>query len=203
VQSVNRIEAADAEPRQGRLDAVDDRGVLANKGLPFPVGALRILLREGADSGHLAVVPLAAQPAEKGALELLGIETAGGSFNAVLRDYGRLGMLLADDGAVGGHQIIPKDYLIEATDWHRHPEAFAPHRATPYFGYGYQFWIYPGEKRRFALLGVYGQSVFVDPELKLVLVITAAARSAGLGKESLARERDALWRGLVARYGKW
>jgi CubicO group peptidase (beta-lactamase class C family) len=137
----------------------------------------------------------------KGSID--GIETAGGSFNAVLRDYGRLGMLLANDGALGGHQIIPKDYLIEATDWHRHPEAFAPRRATPYFGYGYQFWIFPGEKRRFALLGVYGQSIFVDPELKLVLVITAAARSASVGKESLARDRDALWRGLVARYGKW
>jgi hypothetical protein len=24
--------------------------------------------------------------------------------------------------------------LLEATDWHRHPEAFAPQRATPYFG---------------------------------------------------------------------
>jgi hypothetical protein len=39
--------------------------------------------------------------------------------------------------------------------------------------------------------------------LKLVLVITAAARSASVGKESLARDRDALWRSLVARYGKW
>ena len=37
-------------------------------------------------------------------------------------------------------------------------------KATPYFGYGYQFWLFPGEKRRFALLGVYGQSIFVDPE---------------------------------------
>ena len=132
-----------------------------------------------------------------------GIETAGGSFNAVLRDYGRLGTLLANDGAIGDRQIIPKDYLIEATDWHRHPKAFAPRSATPYFGYGYQFWIYPSEKRRFALLGVYGQSIFVDPELKLVLVITAAAKQASVGKESLARERDALWRALVARYGAW
>jgi CubicO group peptidase (beta-lactamase class C family) len=81
--------------------------------------------------------------------------------------------------------------------------AFHPRKATPYFGYGYQFWIYPGETRRFALLGVYGQSIFVDPQLKLVLVITAAARNASVGKESLASERDALWRGLVGRFGKW
>ncbi len=132
-----------------------------------------------------------------------GTESGSGNFNAVLRDYGRLGVLLANDGALDGRQIVPKDYLLDATDWRRQPEAFAPRKATPYFGYGYQFWLFPGEKRRFALLGVYGQSIFVDPELKLVMVITAAAKNASVGKESLARERDALWRGVVGRYGSW
>jgi CubicO group peptidase (beta-lactamase class C family) len=132
-----------------------------------------------------------------------GLESAAGNFNAVLRDYGRLGVLLANDGAVGGKQIVPKDFLLDATDWRRQPEAFAPMRATPYFGYGYQFWLFPGEKRRFALLGVYGQSIFVDPALKLVMVITAVAHNASVGKESLARERNALWRGLIAKYGSW
>ena len=132
-----------------------------------------------------------------------GLEIASGSFNAILRDYGRLGVLLANDGAVGARQVVPKDYLLEATDWHRQPAAFAPTKATPYFGYGYQFWLFPGEKRRFALLGVYGQSIFVDPELKLVLVITAAAKTASVGKEVFGRERDALWRGVVRNYGNW
>jgi CubicO group peptidase (beta-lactamase class C family) len=132
-----------------------------------------------------------------------GIEVAAGSFNAILRDYGRLGVLLANDGAVGARQVVPKDYLLEATDWHRQPEAFAPRRATSYFGYGYQFWLFPGEKRRFALLGVYGQSIFVDPELKLVMVITAAAKSASVGKEPLGAERNAVWRGLIDKYGSW
>ncbi|MDB5578625.1 MAG: serine hydrolase [Bradyrhizobium sp.] len=132
-----------------------------------------------------------------------GIETGSGGFNATLRDYGRLGMLLANDGAVGGKQVVPRAYLLEATDWHLQPAAFAPKRATPFFGYGYQFWTFPAQKRRFALLGVYGQSIFVDPELKLVMVITAAAKNASVGKESLAAERSALWRGLVGKYGSW
>jgi CubicO group peptidase (beta-lactamase class C family) len=132
-----------------------------------------------------------------------GTVVGAGNFNAILRDYGRLGMLLANDGEAGGKQIIPKDYLLDATDWHRQPEAFRPYKATPYFGYGYQFWLFPGEKRRFALPGVYGQSIFVDPELKLVLVLTAAAKTASVGKETLGRERDALWRGLVASFGSW
>jgi CubicO group peptidase (beta-lactamase class C family) len=132
-----------------------------------------------------------------------GLEVAAGSFNAILRDYGRLGMLLANDGAVGAQQVVPKEYLLEATDWHRQPEAFAPRRATSYFGYGYQFWLFPGEKRRFALLGVYGQSIFVDPELRLVMVITAVAKNASVAKESLAAERNAVWRGLIDKYGSW
>ncbi|MGQ0683257.1 serine hydrolase domain-containing protein [Bradyrhizobium sp.] len=132
-----------------------------------------------------------------------GTEAGSGNFNAGLRDYGRLGILLANDGALDGKQIVPKDYLLEATDWHRQPDAFKPGIATPFFGYGYQFWTFPGEKRKFALLGVYGQSIFIDPGLKLVMVITAAAKNASVGKESFARERGALWRGVVAKYGSW
>jgi CubicO group peptidase (beta-lactamase class C family) len=132
-----------------------------------------------------------------------GTEVASGSFNATLRDYGRLGVLLANDGAVGPRQVVPKDYLLEATDWHRQPDAFAPGRASSYFGYGYQFWLFPGAKRRFALLGVYGQSIFVDPELKLVMVVTAAARNANAGNESFGPERDAVWRGVIRKYGSW
>ncbi|MBR1122452.1 serine hydrolase [Bradyrhizobium lablabi] len=132
-----------------------------------------------------------------------GTETGSGGFNATVRDYGRLGILLANDGEAGGRQIVPKEYLLDATDWRRQPEGFRPKNATPFFGYGYQFWLFPGEKRRFALLGVYGQSVFVDPELKLVMVITAAAKNASVGKESFARERSALWRGIVGQYGSW
>ncbi len=131
-----------------------------------------------------------------------GYENGGGRFNAVLRDYGRLGVLLANDGLIDGRQVIPKDYLLEATDWRKHAEAFRPGKATSYFGYGYQFWTFPGDKRRFALLGVYGQSIFVDPELKLVMVITAVAREALVGQGTLAAERSALWRALIAAYEK-
>ena len=53
------------------------------------------------------------------------------------------------------------------------------------------------------MLGVYGQSIFIDPELKLVMVQTAANATATAGKTTLARERDAFWRGVVAQYGKW
>ena len=71
------IEAADAGPRECRLDAVDDGGVLTNEGLAFAVRTLGILLRGGGDRAHLAVVSLAAEPAEEGAFELFGVQAVG------------------------------------------------------------------------------------------------------------------------------
>jgi CubicO group peptidase (beta-lactamase class C family) len=136
-----------------------------------------------------------------------GLEVAFGNFNATLRDYVRLGVVLANDGIrpddPDRRQIIPQAYLLDATDWKRVPEAFRPKRATPYLGYGYQFWIFPGEHRRFAMLGAYGQSIFVDPGLKLVMVQTGANATAEAGDSSLGDDRDRFWRGLVRFYGQW
>jgi len=136
-----------------------------------------------------------------------GLERASGNFNATAQDYARLGILLANDGVRPDRpdlgEILPKDFLIEATDWRRHPEAFSPKKATPYYGYGYQVWTFPGAQRRFALLGVYGQSIFVDPAQKLVMVHLAANATAKSGQTSMGREVGALWYGLVTHYGAW
>lgn len=133
--------------------------------------------------------------------DLTGLETAAGNFNATLRDYARLGVLLAHDGRRPdtGEQILPRDYLIEATDWHRHALPFQPGKASSYYGYGYQFWTFPGARRRFALTGVFGQLLYVDPQLRLVMVQTAADASASAA--ALTRDADALWRALVGHFG--
>jgi CubicO group peptidase (beta-lactamase class C family) len=136
-------------------------------------------------------------------------EMAAGNFNATLRDYARLGWLMANDGQRDGRSIIPRDYLLNMTEASRQPEAFRPGRmqnkGSTYMGYGLQTWLLPGSTRRFALLGVYGQSILVDPTLKLVVVHMAAAKDAS-GDASgahMGAERNALWHGIVARYGQW
>jgi len=135
------------------------------------------------------------------------LERASGNLNATAQDYARLGMLLANDGVRADRpdlgEIIPKDFLIEATDWTRHPEAFAPKKATRYYGYGYQVWTFPSTKRRFALLGVYGQSIFVDPEQKLVMVHLAANATANSGQTNMAIDVGSLWYGVVRHYASW
>ena len=136
-----------------------------------------------------------------------GLERAAGNFNATLRDYARLGIVMANDAVrpdiANAKPIVPRSYLMEATDWKLSPEAFRPGKATPYYGYGYQFWTFPGERRRFAFLGVYGQVIMVDPGQKLVMVQTTANATAQPGKTTLGREMDAFWRGVVNHYGAW
>lgn len=152
--------------------------------------------------------PLGAETSALWRADRSGLERAAGNFNATLRDYARLAIALANDGVrpddAAKTPIIPREYLLEATDWHRAPTAMRPGRASSYYGYGFQFWLFPGEKRRFALLGVYGQMIFVDPGLKLVMVHTAANANAHSDRTSLAREADALWRALVRHHrGSW
>ena len=136
-------------------------------------------------------------------------EQGQGGFNATLRDYGRLGAMLANDGRVGDRQVVPRDWILAMTDASRQPAQFRPgtmdSHGSHYLGYGYQVWLLPGTQRRFVLLGVYGQAIYVDPGLKLVMVhlaVGADARGDASGAH-LGQERDALWRGVVARYGHW
>jgi len=151
--------------------------------------------------------PLGAETSSLWRAAVSGLERAGGNFNATARDYARLGLLLAHDGRRPDRpdlaEIVPSSFLIEATDWRQQPPAFSPMKATPYLGYGYQTWTFPGPNRRFALLGVYGQAIFVDPARKLVMVHLAANATASTGQTSMGRERDRLWRGVVNYYGPW
>ena len=136
-------------------------------------------------------------------------ELAAGNFNATVHDYARLGLLLANDGQRDSKAIIARDYLLRMTDVNQQPPNFRPgtmlNKGSTYMGYGLQTWLLPGSHRRFILLGIYGQAIFVDPELKLVIVHMAVAKDAS-GDASgthMGAERGALWRGIVAAYGNW
>lgn len=119
-------------------------------------------------------------------------------FNATLRDYARFARLLAYDGAWNGKQLIPRQWLLDATTVKDSDAQLAPGKPAPFFGYGYQLWVLPGERRMFALLGANGQRIFVDPQSKLILVQTAVM------EKPVDPPKDAetigLWLSLVHRY---
>jgi CubicO group peptidase (beta-lactamase class C family) len=119
--------------------------------------------------------------------------------NAVLRDWARFGLLLAHDGNWRGRQIIPASWVTDATTVAAHTPHLRPGTATPFFGYGYQTWILPGERRMFSLRGIRGQLIFVDPGSRLVMVNT------GVHKRFVdvppLREAGALWATVVRQFG--
>ena len=131
-----------------------------------------------------------------------GQEQSFGAFNASLRDWARLGLLLANDGKAGGEQVLQREYLLDATDAARQPAAFKPRTATPYFGYGYQFWLMPLKARTFALQGIHGQGIYMQPSSGIVMVLTSVWEGASGRQDAQPyEERDALWRGVLRSLG--
>ncbi len=95
---------------------------------------------------------------------------------ATLRDYARLGRLLAHDGAWEGRQLIPRQWVLDATTVKPADGHLAPGTATPYFGYGYQVWLLPASSADLRCSASGNQIILVDPATKLVMVHTAVRK---------------------------
>src|SRR4029078_3418077 len=103
--------------------------------------------------------PMGAEADATWLIDAAGQETAFTGINATLRDWGRFGLLLANDGVLNGKQIVPAAWVRAATT------ADAPHLtyrvAAGTAGYGYGIWLIDREVRRLALLGARGQAIFI------------------------------------------
>ncbi len=94
-----------------------------------------------------------------------GRELSGMGFNAVLRDFGRLGLLMLNEGKRGKTSIVPASWLKQATTMLPITEGVikAP-------GYGFQFWQMDHEPGAFAAVGLAGQMIYVHPASRTVIV---------------------------------
>jgi CubicO group peptidase (beta-lactamase class C family) len=92
-----------------------------------------------------------------------GYAVADGGFNATLRDYGRFGQMILDNG--GG--IVPADW-IEATRNGKHGADFGP--SLPEGSYRNQFWIEDPRSRALMCRGVFGQMIHIDWNTGMVVV---------------------------------
>lgn len=137
--------------------------------------------------------PVGAEADAKWLVDAEGYEVAHFAFNAVLRDYARLGRLLAHDGAWEGKQIIPAPWMIDATTVRPSDGYLLPGKAMQDFGYGYLLWLLPGKRRQFAMVGGLGQRICVDPASKLVMIQTALETSPEVWR---------LWAAVVKQFGQ-
>jgi len=103
-----------------------------------------------------------------------GLETAACCFNATLRDYARFGLLFLNKGNWRGRQIVPEQWVEEATN----PQGSQVRSGqvlpgTP-LGYGYLWWTLPGSDHVFSAWGLYQQFIYVNPVQGVVIVKTSA-----------------------------
>jgi CubicO group peptidase (beta-lactamase class C family) len=91
-----------------------------------------------------------------------GRELAGMGFNATLRDFGRLGLLMLQDGKRGDRRIVPEGWLSQMT-------AMRP-TGQGGRGYGLQTWQIDDEPGAFAAVGLAGQLIYVHPASRTVIV---------------------------------
>jgi CubicO group peptidase (beta-lactamase class C family) len=149
--------------------------------------------------------PMGAEADASWLIDNSGQEAAFCCLNAVLRDFARLGLLLAHDGAWRGRQVIPAAWLIEATTVPAGQPYLQPGAVTGTLGYGYQTWLGPlhtvaDDRRLFLLWGVRGQRIYVDPRSRLVMVHTAV-HTESVDTDALG-EADALWSAVVNQLGR-
>lgn len=100
-----------------------------------------------------------------------GIEIGGSGFSATLRDYGRFGLFVLDDGVAGGETILPAGWMRKATT----PKTLHGGKALDY---GYLWWTgtTPASQRdrAFSAEGIHGQFLYVNPATKVVIVVWSA-----------------------------
>jgi CubicO group peptidase (beta-lactamase class C family) len=97
----------------------------------------------------------------------LGVAFVLGGLNVTTRDYARFGQMIAQGGLWQSKQVVPADWVKTSTS----PQA------KDGTAYGFQWWIpanaTPGEVMA---QGIYGQYIYINPGLNVVIAINAADR---------------------------
>jgi len=111
-----------------------------------------------------------------------GLEIGGSGLSATLRDYGRFGMFLMNDGVVDGEKILPDDWVRDAGS--------SKHIGGKVVDYGYMMWPFPASaaaanQGAFQAIGIFGQHIYVNRRERVVIVVWSALPKP-TGKEVIA-----------------
>jgi CubicO group peptidase (beta-lactamase class C family) len=99
------------------------------------------------------------------ALDQSGREMGGCCVSATLRDWGRIGLMALEGGELAGERIVPDDWFAQAV-------VKQAETGEPNGGYGFQWWT--ENDGVYGAYGIFGQTIRVDPERRLVIVLLSA-----------------------------
>lgn len=113
-----------------------------------------------------------------------GLELGGLGVSACLRDLGRFGQLMLEDGqAFGGRRVLPTGWRDLAGQPDSAATAFGQLAQGSPAGYGYDWWALPGapyadglHAGAFLAGGPFGQRIYINPAERVVAVIQSAWR---------------------------
>jgi len=99
-----------------------------------------------------------------------GMGLSGSGLGATLRDYGRFGLFVQQDGTIDEKRIVPEGWFREAGSAHM--------IGGKKVDYGYFWWPIPEgdpiHRGAFQAIGIFGQHMYINPQEKLVIVVLSA-----------------------------
>ncbi|MBY6217592.1 serine hydrolase domain-containing protein [Qipengyuania aquimaris] len=120
--------------------------------------------------------------------DLTGGNIGGCCLSLTLSDYARFGQFVLE----GGEGVVPSGWFDAAGDAQ---VDFGPR--APGFGYGYQWWAYPGEQ--YGAQGIFGQAITIVPDADLVVAVVSNWPTA-TSSENRAKFREIV--GMIAAEGE-
>lgn len=124
-----------------------------------------------------------------------GQEIGSSGFSATLRDYGRFGQFILNDGVISGERILPAGWIDQAT--RVDPASYlAPgklYEGEYPLGYGYQWWTFPvgthalpgHEGGAFEAQGIFGQFLYINRKEGVVAVVWSAWPKPEMDKQEM------------------
>jgi len=104
-------------------------------------------------------------------VDALGTPFAGGGLSAGLRDLGRIGQLMLNEGIMNGERLFPSE-VVENIRAGGDKTAFAKAGYKTLEGGSYRsmWWIFHNDNGAYAARGVHGQTIYIDPTAEMVIV---------------------------------
>jgi len=121
-----------------------------------------------------------------------GLGLAGSGLGATLRDFGRFGQFVLDDGVIDGQRVVPEGWFQEAGKAHV--------MGGKNVDYGYLWWPIPAgdaiHHGAFQAIGIFGQHLYINPREKLVIAVLSARPKPDSARSPVA---DIAFFGAVAK----
>jgi CubicO group peptidase (beta-lactamase class C family) len=109
-----------------------------------------------------------------------GFTLSGAGVSAVLQDWAKIGVLVANDGILNGRQIISKSWLDEISKHSVNDQAVRFNVARPNRGYKNFFWHHKSDGSVLRMAGNFSQNILIDRKSKTVLVQMAVGGESGV-----------------------